>query len=672
MKAVLAAAAAAIITALSFGPAAAQSVAAAPATADHAPHAPAYRNFRAAIYVTVADTRRLADRATFDRQFARVSSQLRFDKVYVEAYRDHLFATDEELERVKAFFREKGIETSGGITLAAGGQGGQFGTFDYENPADRAECERAVRLIARHFDEVILDDFFFYASKSDSDIAAKGARSWTQYRLDTMRQVARKLVLDPARAANPHVRVIIKYPNWYEHFQGTGFDLDREAQMFDAIYTGTETRDPEVTDQLLQQYESYEIYRYFSNIRPGANFGGWVDTFSTRAIDRYAEQLWDTIFAKAPEITLFNWSPMAEPRAAGAGDRTAWAGRRTSFDWDSIQRQWRAGSDGAADAAGAGWARAAGAALAIADSAASQLGRPIGLASYRPPQSSSAEDFLHDYLGNLGIPIEIQPTFPEADTILLTEAAATDPAIVARIKARLQAGGRVIVTSGLLEALQGKGIEDIVEWRATGRTVLVGDYIDGFGAGSGASLNAPGATRPVLFPEIHFFTNDSWPIIRGVASAKGFPMVLMNHFSKGTIYLWTIPENIGDLYNLPQPMVTRIKDYLTPDPPVRIDAPSRVALFTYDNGTFIVENYRGEEAEVTIRLPGAPEALRETTTNAVLQPVAEPPALATRRGPPQVVHRSFRTVIPPHSFRLFRIGDQISSVPGSAELPHPE
>src|SRR3954468_15129600 len=463
--------------------------AAAPAQPSAAPaaHAPAYRNFRAAIYVTVGDTKRLADRATFDRQYARVSSQLRFDKVYIEAYRDHLFATDEELDRVKSYFREKGIEISGGITLAAGGAGGQFGTFDYENPADRAECERAVRLIARHFDQIILDDFFFYNTKSDADIAAKGARSWTQYRLERMRQIARDFVIAPAKAANPRVQVIIKYPNWYEHFQGTGFDLDREARMFDAIYTGTETRDPEVTDQLLQQYESYEIFRYFSNIRPGANLGGWVDTYSTRAIDRYAEQLWDTIFAKAPEIVLFNWSPMAEARVAEAGDRSGWASRRTSFDWDAIRRQWHSSG---ADDPGPGWARAAGATLDIADKAVSALGRPVGLAAYKPYQSSG-EDFLHNYLGNLGIPIELSPSFPAgAATVLLTEAAAADPAIIGRIKAKLHAGGSVIITSGFLQAMQGKGIEEVAEWRATGRTVLVGDYIDGFGAGSGSSLNA--------------------------------------------------------------------------------------------------------------------------------------------------------------------------------------
>jgi hypothetical protein len=555
--------------------------------------AAAYRNFRAAIYVTVGDTKKLADPATFEREFARVSSQLQFDKVYIEAYRDRQFATDAQLETVKREFQAKGIQTSGGITLAAGGAGGQFGTFDYENPADRAECERAVRLIARHFDEVILDDFFFYTTKSDADIAAKGKRSWTQYRMDTMRAASRDLVLGPAHQENPRVRVIIKYPNWYEHFHGLGFDLDQEAHMFDAIYTGTETRDPEITDQLLQQYESYEIFRYFSNIRPGANLGVWVDTYSIRSIDRYAEQLWDGLFAKAPEQTLFEWSAMASDKPAVAGERP-WAKQPTTFDWSAI----------AAKHPNAGWATAANAALHIADSVLGQFGNPVGIASYRPAHASG-EDFLHNYIGNLGVPIELRPDYPaDAHTILLTQAAAADPNIVAKIDASLHAGATVIVTSGFLQATQGRGFERLAEWQTTGHTIAIDRYFDGFGAGNGTELKEAGKTGSVLFPEVHFFTNDSWGIIRGVAAKKGFPIVLMNHYSKGTLYLWNMPENFGDLYNLPQPMITRIKQYLFADAPVQIDAPDHVALFTYDNGAFVVENFRDDAARVGIKRKG--------------------------------------------------------------------
>ena len=132
----------------------------------------------------------------------------------------------------------------------------------------------------------------------------------------------------PARAANPHVRMIIKYPNWYEHFQGLGYDLDREPHMFDAIYTGTETRDPEVTDQLLQQYESYEIIRYFDNIAPGRQrrrLGRHL--FAPARSTAMPSSSGTRSSPSAPEIMLFNWTAMADPRRRPAR-ATAPAGRR--------------------------------------------------------------------------------------------------------------------------------------------------------------------------------------------------------------------------------------------------------------------------------------------------------------------------------------------------------
>ncbi len=621
-------------------------------------HPGKYENFRVAIYVVVGSTKRLADPATRDAEFARVSHQLKFDKVYIEVYRNRLFATDEEIESVKKFFEAHGIQVAGGITLAAGGKGGQFGTFDYAKAEDRAECKRAVELAALHFDEVILDDFFFYTSKSDEDIAAKGARSWTQYRLDTMREVAANLVLKPARLANPKIKMIIKYPNWYEHFQALGYDLDKEPKMFDAIYTGTETRDPFITDQLLQQYEGYEIVRYFDNIRPdGGNRGGWVDTYDIRYVDRYAEELWLMLFAKAPEITLFNWYDIASPRAVDPGERTGWENDKTSFRWRDIAKAYK--PDGKDDP-GPGWASAAAAALEGVDTVVGKLGHPIGIASYKPYQSTG-EDFLHNYLGNVGLPIELKPDYPEdADVVLLTESAKFDPKIVAKIKRSLTAGKSVVITSGFLSAMQGKGIEDIVEWEATGRTVLVHDFINGFGAGSGTSLNDPHHDNPaVLFPEIHFFTNDSWPIIRGVAGAKGFPMMLMNRYSAGAIYLLNIPENIGDLYNLPQGVITQMKSYLQRDFPVRIDAPAPVSLFAYDNKTFVVESFLPSRADVTISVAGTGAKLRNLVTGETVEAAPPPPPPKTPQEAQRRALEPARTLFPvkveAHSYQAYEI-----------------
>src|SRR5690606_40581772 len=115
--------------------------------------------------------------------------------------------------------------------------GGMSGALEYALGEDRADCGRGFELAARDFDEVILDDFFFYTSKSDADIAARGDRSWTDYRVATMREASRELVLEPARGVNPDIRMIIKYPNWYEHFHGLGYDLAEQPRMFDGIYT---------------------------------------------------------------------------------------------------------------------------------------------------------------------------------------------------------------------------------------------------------------------------------------------------------------------------------------------------------------------------------------------------------------------------------------------------
>ncbi len=615
----------------------------------------AYRNFRVAIYVTVDATHRLEDPKALEEEYRRISGQVRFDKVYLETYRSGQFADEAALETLKRFFTRHGIAVSGGIAFSAPGQGVPFSTLDYESAHDRQECRQAVELAARHFDEIILDDFFFYSTKSDADIAAKAGRSWTQYRLEKMREVAEDLVLGTARAVNPRVRVIIKYPNWYEHYQALGYDLDVEAKKFDAIYTGTETRDPDLTDQHLQQYQSYLIFRYLDNVRPGGgDRGGWVDTYGTRYVDRYAEQLWDTLFAKAPEITLFNWSDLASPQPLRPGERS-WIAEATSFNWDAMLR-----SDTASAHDGPpGWASAAGFALAQVDRFIGRLGKPIGIASYKPYQSSSGEDFLQDYLGNIGIPIELTPQFPtDAPLVLLTESAQQDPDILEKIKRQLTSGRSVVITSGLLHALQGHGLENIVELEDTGRSIGVRDFFGAFGP----SLTAPGAQVPSIdFPEIRYFTNDAWPLVRGAAQAYGVPILLMDRYSRGALYVLDIPDNPGDLYELPQPVLNALRTSLQSDFPVRIDAPARVSLFAYDNGTFIVQSFRDEPALVGIWVRGVRTSLADLISGDSLTPAQaltasqSPTARGPRAGTTQPARTEFLIQVPPHSYRVFAV-----------------
>jgi hypothetical protein len=604
-----------------------------------------YTNFDVSIYIPVGVVQSFENPQKLADDWARISRQLKVDKVYVEVQRNRQEANDQLLEQVKKFFLAHGVKVAGGMAASDGSIGGQFKTFCYTDPKDREFIKSAAELAARHFDELIQDDFFFNTTKYDSDIAAKGDKSWTQFRLDLMDDVAENCIIKPAKAINPKIKLVIKFPNWYEHFQGLGYDLDKEPKLFDGIYTGTETRDPEITDQNLQQYESYQIIRYFDNIAPGRNGGGWVDTYSIRYIDRYAEQLWDTVFAKAPEMMLFEWSAMLRP--IRAGERTNWADLRTSFDYNQMVSAWSANAPAGLEPS---VARVAGYSLEQVDSFLSQLGRPIGIASYKPYQSTG-EDFLHNYFGNMGIPIDLHPEFPtNADLILLTECAKFDPDLVAKIKSQLAAGKSVVITSGLLRALQGKGIEDIVEARYTGRKILARRYLSSFGAGNGTVIGDEQASD-VLFPEIDFLTNDSWALVRALAEGRGYPLLIMNRYSKGILYIWTIPDNFNDLYRLPVEVASALKNYVMRGFPVRMDGPAQVALFAYDNHSFIVESYLPVATDVRISVAGGKAKLRNLVTGEIL--TGQPDNAGGRGGMDDEPRMRFNAHLLPHSYAAF-------------------
>jgi hypothetical protein len=607
-----------------------------------------YQNFAVAVYIPVTVVQSFSDPKVLSSEWDQISSQVKVDKVYIEVHRDHMMADDQLLDNVKAFFVSKGVQVAAGSAFSDL-EPDQFRSFCYTDPADRAYVKSVAERAARHFDEFILDDFFFNNTKLDSDIAAKGDRSWTDFRLHLMDGAARELIIDAARAVNPKIKVVIKFPNWYEHFQGLGFDLDKEPKMFDGIYTGTETRDPVYTDQFLQQYESYQIIRYFENIKPGANGGGWVDTYGSLYVDRYAEQLWDTMFAKAREITLFNWRLILQK--AAAGERGKWESLPTSLDYEALSAAYKPTVPGAPDAAT--WGTVAGAALRQADAVVGKLGNPIGIDSYRPYQSTG-EDFLHNFIGMLGIPINLHPEFPaQAKLVLLTEDAKADPDIVAKIKRQLTDGKSVVITSGLLRALQGHGIESICETHVSDEKVDADAYTSGFGPGGHVDVGPGG--RHILFPEVRFLTNDAWGLVSAMENGLGYPLMLMDRYSKGILYVWTMPDDFRNLYAMPTPVTTAIKDTVMKDFFVRLDGPSQVALFAYDNGAFIVESYRNEPAEMRVTVQGRYTKLRNLETGEVINAYTptEPMGFFGRRRPSGPPKSLFQVPIQPHSFAAF-------------------
>ncbi len=601
-----------------------------------------FHSFKVTVYIPVQVVQRMGrDPAWMRSSWQTISGKLHIDQVFIEDYRSGVSTDDATLSRVKQFFVSRGVAVAGGMAMLGAVRSPQFETLDYMLPRDRELASRMSALLARHFDTFVLDDLYFFNTKSDADIAAKGRQSWAQFRMRTMDEVSRDLILKPAEAANPRVKVIIKFPNFYPSFQEMGFDLKNEPQIFPEIWTGDETRYAATTDQQLRPYESYEIFRYFENIAPGRNGGGWVDPIAMQFLDRYSSQLWDTILAKAPAINLFEYTDLL--RVADPRNREAWERLPTTFDYLDMARRCCGGAPGTPGASDPLLADVVEYSLRKADVAAGALGEPVGLATYRP-YDSTGEDFLPETLGMVGVPIEMHPQWPQAKTVLLTQAAATDRNIVPEIERHLRGGDNVIITSGLLRAIQDRGFDQVTDMRVTRRVVPVTAYVEGFGFGGGTVL---GRSQPILLPLIHFYTNEEWAVLRGIDAQGGVPLLLMDRYGKGELYVLVVPEEMNDFYSLPAPVLNALRRYLTADLPVRLEGPSQVSLFEYDNGTFVVESYLDQPAAV--RIVASFSHLANLTTGTVSDGEPVRPAAAGGRQP-----FGYELQIEPHSFVTLR------------------
>jgi hypothetical protein len=529
-----------------------------------------YKNFNVAIYCPVANLLEIKDNLEkFEEKFKLLEKHLHIDKMYLETYRSNETIDRDSILKIKKFFEDKGIKTSGGITTTAERIGIGFDTLCYTNKKHRECIKSVVEMTASIFDEIILDDFYFTNCKCDSCIEAKGDRSWADFRLKLMKEVSDELIVGPAKRVNPKVNMIVKFPNWYEHFQETGYNLEDEPNQFDMIYTGTETRDPLYTHQHLPKYLGYFIMRYFESIKPGKNGGGWFDPFECNySLTSYAEQLYLTVLGKAREVTLFCLGALLD----------------SNFTM---------------------MVPVAGRAFEEMDYFAGELGNPVGVSTYIPFHSTG-EDYIHNYIGMLGIPLEPRAVYPEdSKNIFLAETAAKDDNLVDKIKKSLNGGANVIITTGLLKALENKGFLNIANIKRTDKKALVQKYAV---SENGLSMNqVVSADKSAVYPQLTFATNDTWQLVSGLGEDNNFPLLLAASYSKGRLYILTIPDDFGDLYHLPQEALKSIREAVNQTTEINIDCPAKVALFVYDNGTFVIENFQRhlQDVNITISRPDA-------------------------------------------------------------------
>ena len=521
-----------------------------------------YRNFTLVTYFVAHATARVT-RDELEKQLAFMEKHLRLDKVYLEPWRGEL-ASHEQIEMIREVFEKHGVQVAGGITTVIPTPEGAkpkarlFNTFCYNDPVMRQKLKEVSALTARHFDEFIIDDFFFTNCMCADCVREKEAYnkahgisdgSWQQYRLDLMRRISAEDMIGPAKAANPNVRITIKYPNWAESYQETGYNPAEQRKQFDMIYTGTETRDPVTTDQHLPRYLSFSLMTYFDAMWPGHNGGGWFDNFDTHITEHYLEQAYLTAFAKPREMMLFCFQSLCDHMYTPA----------LGYQLDKL------------------------------DSLLDHAGTPVGIPCYLP-DNCQGEDNIQDFLGMVGLPIVCTPYFPEnSKQILLTRSSAFDPEIVEKLTEWLQkTGGNAIVTTGFLEAVQGKGMEALTSIRLRGRKITADAYrVEE--AGSGRCLY-PHGEKPVTLPVAEFRNNATWAVVKAAHDEESFGILLRDDYCDGHLWTLAVPDAFPDVYRLPEPVLSRIRQQF-PVNGVWLEGPARISLFIYDNDSFVVYPY---------------------------------------------------------------------------------
>jgi len=232
-------------------------------------------------------------------------------RVFIESFRGYT-AERETLENAKRRFEAEGIEASGCVTTVNIGK--QTTGWEliacYTSEKTRKELREIFEYTASIFDVIMIDDFLFTDCECEECLEACGEQSMSDYRCDLMNMISREYIQKPARAVNPDVKIINKFPQWYDRFHERGYEVLDQTESYDIIWVGTETRDNDFVNDTeglnLPQYGAYFIMRWLTDIGGDKNGGGWFDALGTTP-KTYMEQARQTVLADAKELMLFSY-----------------------------------------------------------------------------------------------------------------------------------------------------------------------------------------------------------------------------------------------------------------------------------------------------------------------------------------------------------------------------
>ncbi|WP_291765091.1 hypothetical protein [Caldivirga sp. UBA161] len=541
------------------------------------------------IYMTAHAVRDFLKNDELFRRFINVANALEVSKVYVENYRDGLLLSNDEVDAMVKRLNGD-FELAGGTAIGTNGNG----WFNYEDYGFKVACisddnnkrliADAMRHLANHFNEVLIDDFWAQWCHSEHDIELfnsmyglalsrgelmRAIRNndrrildlWANYSASILYDVSENFVVKPAREVNKGIRVNLKVAEWREDFPHRGLILSKLAQLFNRIYVGTESREG------TEQYGSFLITEYVRAL-VGDKLGGvWFDTFnglysgSLISLSIYLKQLWFSALTSVDEIVFFDAYSLTL------------SNRAKYIDAVKAEEPMLKSMHG------------------------NQTIEKLGVLIPSIQASGAVFDrYIQDYLGMIGVPL--RPinvnSIKEGDYVLITEHAVGSIDIIELARR----GINLIVTSGAAELIAkgALGYEGIDLLGLVRDNPLMSPLIDALYLISGSHMASYTHRRPGAFPIGPILNIAGGKVLLEASDGVSkYPVVHVNELGKAKVYVVNLTKYAPYLKDYYPELARRIiRDIAFEYVGLRVDPEASMAsnfsLIPYANNHLVVYN----------------------------------------------------------------------------------
>ena len=548
-----------------------------------------------AVYVT---TQNLMKYSETDEELARMISEIKdagASKAVLEVWRGGTQTDAERHRKVRDAFIAAGLEVATGIMPVRGGDISLVGTDDfkhsesiggnsrwaadicYSRPWSREVFRAAMKAGAELFDEFVIDDALTTQCTCRYCREKKGDRSWSQFRRDLLLEVSKEDIVGLCKETNPNIKVILKFPQWYDRLHLFGYDTERQPAEFDATWVGTETRDPDTAlFGYCPQYEACFNVRWHREACPSME-ATWFDFYDC---DKhiYVEQAYQSVLGGARNLTLFCYS--------------SGLFREEQHGFLPYLKEQMPKLEKIAETVG--------------DSA------PTGVVTVRPHNAEAHDDgYVFDVLGMVGFPLVPRVSWPEEtpDALLLTAHMAGDPDLTKKVAEVVEEGGVAFLTANLmalrdednelkrLAGLQDDGWVEARRWES-GTFIVNGKQlvVDPITWRYDIRVETAEILAGVMPRDSYHGSEDPVPVVTIQRHPSGGAVVVLNIWGAGPEDFpmdesLNVPIEMAAL-NFPPAVLNVIQGLIGEATGRAFIAPARVAYYPFSNGSLVVQNFR--------------------------------------------------------------------------------